>query len=60
MLEQMDEDDQRHPFAYASRLTDQAEAKYTPIQLEVAAIVLAVKHFEAYILGNVFTVFSGH
>ena len=34
--------------------------KYAPTQLEVAAIVFAAEHFEVYLLGNVFTVFTDH
>ena len=34
--------------------------KYAPTQLEVAAIVFAVEHFEVYLLGNVFTIFTDH
>ena len=60
VLEQMDEDSQRYPIAYASRQTNQAEMKYAPTQLEVAAIVFTVEHFEVYLLGNVFTVFTDH
>ena len=37
--------------------TNQTEVKYAPTQLEVAANVFAVEHFEVYLLGNVFTVF---
>ena len=37
-----------------------AEAKYTPTELEVAALVYAVNHFEVYLLGNDFTVYTDH
>ena len=60
MLEQLDDQDRRHPIAYASRQTNPAEAKYAPTQLEVAALVYSVKHFEVYLLGNEFTVYTDH
>ena len=60
MLEQLDDQGQRHPIAYASRQTNPAEAKYAPTQLEVAALVYSVEHFEVYLLGNEFTVYTDH
>jgi len=53
----MDGDGQRYPIAHASR---QAETNYAPTQLEVAVIVFAVEHFEVYLLGNMFTIFTDH
>ena len=60
LLEQEDEDGLRHPVAYPSRRTNAAEAKYAPTELEVAALVYAVNHFEVYLLGNDFTVYTDH
>ena len=60
VLEQLDEEGQRHPIAYASRQTNNAEQKYAPTQLEVAAVVYAVEHFEVYLLGQPFTVYTDH
>ena len=60
MLEQLDDQGHRHPIAYASRQTNPAEAKYAPTQLEVAALVYSVEHFEVYLLGNEFTVYTDH
>ena len=60
LLEQEGEDGLRHPVAYASRQTNAAEAKYAPTELEVAALVYAVNHFEVYLLGNDFTVYTDH
>ena len=60
LLEQEGEDNKRYPIAYASRQTNQAEAKYAPTELEVAALVYAVEHFEVYLLGNSFTVYTDH
>ena len=56
----MDEIGERHPIAYASRQTSLAEKKYAPTELEVAALVFAVKSFEVYLLGNPFTLYTDH
>jgi len=60
VLEQMGEDGFRHPVAYASCQTNAAEAKYAPTELEVAALVYSVTHFEVYLLGNKFTIYTDH
>ena len=60
MLEQEGEDQKRYPIAYASRQTNPAEQKYAPTELEVAALVFAVGHFEVYLLGNKVTVYTDH
>ena len=60
VLEQLDDQGQRHPIAYASRQTSEAEKKYAPTELEVAALVFAVESFEVYLLGNPFTVYTDH
>ena len=60
LLEQEGEDKKRYLIAYASRQTNPAEAKYAPTELEVAALVYAVEHFEVYLLGNNFTVYTDH
>ena len=56
----MREDGCCHPVAYASRQTNAAEAKYAPTELEVAALIYAVTHFEIYLLGNSFTAYTDH
>ena len=60
VLEQLDEENQRHPIAFASRQTNTAEKKYAPTELEVAALIFAIEHFEVYLLGNQFTVYTDH
>ena len=47
-----------YPIAYASRHTNPAEQKDTPIKLKVAALVFAVGHCEVYLLGNKVTVYT--
>ena len=60
VLEQNSEDGQRHPIAYASRATNGAERKYTPTELEVAALVFALEYFRPYLLGNQVKVCTDH
>ena len=60
VLEQEGESGERHPIAYASRQTNEAERKYCPTELEVAALLFGVEHFEVYLLGHPVTVFTDH
>ena len=46
VLEQEDDESRRHPIAYASRPTNSAEQKYAPTELEVAALVFSLEHFQ--------------
>ena len=55
-----EDDGRRYPIAYASRQTNVVESSYAPTELEVAAIVYAVEHFEVYLLGSDFTVYADH
>ena len=60
ILEQIGADNLQHSVAYASRATNDAEKKYPPTKLEMAAIVYALNHFEVYLLGHKITVFTDH
>jgi len=60
VLEQEGDDGRRYPITYASRQTNVAESSYAPTELEVAVLVYAVKHFEEYLLGSDFTVYTDH
>ena len=60
LLEQCADDGKRYPITYASQQTNAAEAKYAPTELEVAALVYAMEHFEVYVLGNHTTVYTDH
>ena len=60
VLEQIDEQNQRHLIAFASRQTNPAERKYAPTELEVAALIFAVEYFEVYLFGNQFTAYTDH
>ena len=58
VLEQEITGGKRAPIAYASRATTTAEKKYGVSELEVAALVYALEHFEVYLLGNQVTVYT--
>ena len=60
VLEQTGTDGKRVPIAYASRMTTTAEKKYGVTELEVAALIYALEHFEVYLLGNQTTVYTDH
>ena len=60
VLEQLDDNGQHHPIAYASRQTNAAEKKYAPTELEVAALIFAMEYFEVYLLGRPCTVYTDH
>ena len=60
ILEQIGADDLRHPLAYASRVTNDAENKCPSTKLEMATIVFALNHFEVYLLGHRITIFIDH
>ena len=60
VLEQKDQDGCKHPIAYASRATNEAECKYALTELEVATLVFALEHFQVYLLGNKVTVYTDH
>ena len=60
VLERVDEQNQRHPIAFASQQANLSARKYVPTELEVAALIFAVEYFEVYLLGNQFTVYTDH
>ena len=45
VIEQMGDDGHQHPIAYASRLTNTAERKYSSTELECVTIVWAINYF---------------
>lgn len=60
VLEQLGDDVSRHPIAFISRQTNPAENKHASTELEVAALVFGVEHFELYLLGHSVTVYTDH
>ena len=48
------------PVAYFSRQLHGAEAHYSSMELECLAVVFAVKHFEVYLAGREFELFTDH
>ena len=52
VLEQVGDDNERHPVAFVSWATNDTEKKYPPTKLEMATIVFALNHFEVYLLGH--------
>ena len=58
VLSQGEEED--HPIAYFSQKLLPREKSYSTVERECLAIVLAVKHFEAYLLGRSFIIQTDH
>lgn len=56
LLQKNSEDGFFHPVYYASGKTTPAEAKYTSYELEVLAIIKALKKFRVYLLGIMFKI----
>lgn len=55
-----DHQGQEWPVAYFSKKTLPCQTHYTVTKKECLAIVEAVKHFEAYLLGALFTLVTDH
>lgn len=51
LLQRADEDNELHPVYYMSRKTTPAERNYTSYELEVLAVIEALKKFKVYLLG---------
>ena len=60
VLSQPQEDGRNYPVAYASRSLDQHKRKYAVTELEMLAIMWAVRYFRAYLLGHRTMVFIDH
>ena len=58
ILMQMDQDTNFHPIYYMSYKTTPQEEKYSSYELEVLAIVKALKKFRHYLAGNKFQIFT--
>ena len=60
VLSQVGEDGEEHPIAYASRKLKPSESRYSTIEKECLAAVWALKHFEPYLYGQLFTLVTDH
>ncbi|GFX85932.1 transposon Tf2-9 polyprotein [Trichonephila clavipes] len=58
VLLQQAEDGKLHPVQYMSQKTTPAEEKYSSYELEVLAVVNALKKFRTYLLGNHFKIIT--
>lgn len=56
LMQKADEDNKFHPVYYMSKKTTPAEEKYGSYELEVLAIIQAVKKFRIYLLGIQFKI----
>ena len=60
-LMQQDPSEQRpYPISYYSRKLKGAEERYAPIDLEALAVVEAVRHFDPYVYGRHFVIYTDH
>ena len=60
VLSQRQEDDSIHPVAYYSSALKDNEKEWAPYTQEAYALVLATRHWNTYLRGNAFTIFSDH
>ncbi|GFW03131.1 retrovirus-related Pol polyprotein from transposon 17.6 [Trichonephila clavipes] len=58
LLQSSPDDNSLHPIYYMSRKTSETERKYTSYELEVLAIIEALKKFKVYILGMPFKIIT--
>ena len=60
VLSQYQGDQSIHPVAYYSTSLTEAQKNWSPYTLEAYAIVMAVRHWDTYLAGSKFTIFSDH
>ncbi|GFS59606.1 transposon Tf2-11 polyprotein [Trichonephila clavipes] len=58
LLQRFPDDNSLHPIYYMSRKTSETERKHTSYELEVLAIIEALKKFKVYILGMPFKIIT--
>lgn len=58
LMQRSNDDSKVHPIYYYSKKTTPAEEKYTSYELEVLAVISAVKKFRIYLLGNKFKIIT--
>ena len=60
VLTQIDSLGQEHVISYASRSLSNREKRYSATEKEALAVVFAIDHFRAYLLGRPFTLVTDH
>ena len=60
ILTQLDEKGEHHVIAYASRKLQKHECNYTPFLLEMQAALWGMDHFDTYLRGRPFILFTDH
>ena len=60
VLTQTTADDVHHVIAYASRKLQKHEKNYTPFLLEMQAAIWGMEHFETYLRGKPFILYTDH
>ena len=60
VLSQKQIDDSIHPIAYFSTSLHNAQHNWSPYSQETYALIVAIRHWEIYLTGNRFTVYSDH
>lgn len=60
MLEQKDESGNFHPIGFGSKNLNDAQSKYSAIEMELLAIVTGIENFREYLYFRPFIVFSDH
>ena len=60
MLQQQQENHERKPVLFASRVSTYFDAKYSISELELLAVVWSIEHFKNYMYGVNFQVISDH
>ena len=60
ILQQLDDQGDRHPIAYASKTFNGAQSRYDTTEREALAIVWALEHFNTYCEGHKYTLLTDH
>ncbi len=60
ILQQEDENGDKHPIAYASKTFNDAQKRYDTTEREALAIVWALQHFNTYCEGHEYTIITDH
>uniref|UniRef100_A0A0C9RDU3 Pol_3 protein n=1 Tax=Fopius arisanus TaxID=64838 RepID=A0A0C9RDU3_9HYME len=58
VLSQMDDNNEEHPIAYASRTLLDAETRYSEPERDCLAVFWATKHFKPYVYGRKFILYT--